>query len=198
MKKLVALLLTFLLVLVGCESIEVTKVEDDIETDAIRFSKEYSLDNVNNVYKYTAYDNVVDTIESGCGIIYLGFAACDLCKEVIPVLNDVAKDKGVKEILYYNFKDIRENNTEEYLKLVELLSSYLNETEEGVKKITAPTIIFVNKGNVVGVYIGKLNPDSEEIMTKEEKERLKNNFSSLIDKMLIEETTSSQEEQKDL
>lgn len=192
MKKLVALLLTFLLVLVGCESIEVTKVEDDIETDAIRFSKEYSLDNVNNVYKYATYDNVVDTIESGSGIIYLGFPTCALCKEVIPVLNDVAKDKKVKEILYYNFKDIRENNTQEYQDLVDLLSVYLDESEEGVKRITAPTIIFVNKGNIVGVYIGKLNPESEEILAEEEKESLKNNFSSLINKMLIEETTSGE------
>ena len=39
-----ALLLTFLLVLTGCQMVEVTKVEDDIETDAIRFSKEYDLD----------------------------------------------------------------------------------------------------------------------------------------------------------
>ena len=49
MKKLVALLLTFLLVLMGCKSIEITRVEDDNNTDSIRFSKEYEMNNTNNI-----------------------------------------------------------------------------------------------------------------------------------------------------
>ena len=68
MKKLVALLLTFLLVITGCT---VTKVEDETETDAIKFNKEYPSVSKGNVYKYATYNNVVDTIENGSGIIYL-------------------------------------------------------------------------------------------------------------------------------
>ena len=136
MKKLVALLLTFLLVLTGCQMVEVTKVEDDIETDAIRFSKEYDLDDNENVYKYATYDNVMDIIKNDTGIIYLGFPTCALCKEVIPVLNDVAKEKDVKEILYYNFKDIRDNNTTEYQELAELLSDYIKTDDEGYHSIS--------------------------------------------------------------
>ena len=41
MKKLVALLLTFLILLTGCSTVEITKVEDDIKTDSIRFYREY-------------------------------------------------------------------------------------------------------------------------------------------------------------
>ena len=52
MKKLVAILLTFLLVLVGCDSVEITKVDDDIKTDAIRFSNEYEKVDKNNVYEF--------------------------------------------------------------------------------------------------------------------------------------------------
>ena len=54
MKKLVALLLTFLLVLMSCKSIEITRVEDDNNTDSIRFSKEYEMNNTNNIYKYSS------------------------------------------------------------------------------------------------------------------------------------------------
>ncbi len=168
--------------------VEVTKVEDDIETDAIRFSKEYDLDDNENVYKYATYDNVMDIIKNDTGIIYLGFPTCALCKEVIPVLNDVAKEKDVKEILYYNFKDIRDNNTTEYQELAELLSDYIKTDDEGNKRVQAPTVIFVNKGTIVGVYIGMINSSSEELMTDDEKNNLMQNFSSLIDKTNIEQT----------
>lgn len=187
MKKLVALLLTFLLVLLGCNSIEVTKVEDDIKTDSIRFNDEYKSAGKNNIYEYATYDNVIERLNKGTGIIYLGFPTCSLCKEIVPILDEVAKKRNIDNILYYNFKDIRNDNTKEYQELVDILSDYLKEDEEKNLRISAPTVIFVNKGRIVGVYIGKISPDSEEIITEEEKINLKNNFLSLIDKMSVED-----------
>ena len=192
MKKLVAVVLTFLLILTGCDTIEVTKVEDDISTDSIRFKDEYSEVKKDNIYEYATYNNVIDTINDGTGIIYLGFPTCSLCKEIVPVLDEVAKEKNVESILYYNFKDIRDNNTTEYQELANLLSDYIASDDEGNKRISAPTIIFVNKGNIVGVYIGTINSDSEEIITDEQKNTLKDSFSSLINKMLIVETTTKE------
>lgn len=194
MKKLVALVLTFLLILTGCNTVEVTKVKDDIKTDSVRFHSDYDTMSKENLYEYATYDNVMDTLNKGTGIIYLGFPTCTLCKEVVPILNDVAKEKNVKSILYYNFKDIRDNNTEEYQALAKLLSDYIKLDDEGNKRISAPTIVFVNKGNIVGVYVGIINSDSEEIMTDEEKNNLKQNFKSLIDKMFVEQTTSEENE----
>lgn len=193
MKKLVALILTFLLVLTGCNTVEVTKVKDDIKTDSIRFHNDYNTVDKDNIYEYATYSNVIDTLNNGTGIIYLGFPTCSLCKEIVPVLNDVAKQKNIKSILYYNFRDIRDNNTQEYQELAKLLSDYINVDDEGNERITAPTVVFVNKGDIVGVYIGTINSDSEEIFTDEQKEALKNNFASLIDKMLIEPETTSEE-----
>lgn len=185
MKKLVALLLTFLLVLVGCDSIEVTKVEDDIKTDGIRFKDEYKAVSNNNIYEYATYDNVIDVLKKDTGIIYFGFPSCDLCKKVVPILDEAAKKRDINNILYYNFKDIRDNNTKEYQDLVDILSDYLEKDDEKEKRISAPTIVFVNKGRIVGTYMGKLNPESEQIITEEEIQDLKNNFLSLIDKMLV-------------
>lgn len=193
MKKLVALVLTFLLILTGCSTVSVTKVKDDTKTDAIRFSSEYSTVKKDNVYKYSTYSNVMDTLKNKPGIIYLGFPSCALCKEITPILNEVAKEKDIKEVLYYNFKDMRDNNTTEYQELADKLSDYIKTDDEGNKRIQAPTVIFVNKGNIVAVYIGTINSDSEEIMTDEEKNTLKQNFESLVDKMITFETTTSSE-----
>lgn len=195
MKKLVVLVLTFLLVLTGCNTVEVKKVKDDTKTDNIIFHNEYKKVSEKNIYKYGTYDNVIDTIKDGKGIIYLGFPTCDLCQEITPLLNDVAEEKDVKEILYYNFKDIRDNNTSEYQQLAKLLSDYIGEDEEGNKRITAPTIIFTNNGKVTGIYIGTISGNSEEIISEEEKSTLKQNLSSLIDKMNIPEETTTEENQ---
>lgn len=192
MKKLVVVILTFLLVLTGCSSVKVTKVEEDIKTDGIKFSEEYEKVSKNNIYEYATYGNVIDMLEEETGIIYLGFPSCSLCQEITPILNDVAKEKKLDSILYYNFKEIRANNTEEYQNLVSILSDYIKTDEEGLKRITAPTIIFVNNGNIVGVYIGTISSDSEEIMTDEQKQNIKNNFSSLIDKMFIKQETTTE------
>lgn len=193
MKKLVALVLTFLLILTGCSTVSVTKVKDDTKTDAIRFSSEYSTVKKDNVYKYSTYSNVMDTLKNKTGIIYLGFPSCALCKEITPILNEVAKEKDIKEVLYYNFKDMRDNNTTEYQELADKLSDYIKTDDEGNKRIQVPTVIFVNKGNIVAVYIDTINFDSEEIMTDEEKNTLKQNFESLVDKMITFETTTSSE-----
>lgn len=193
MKKLVALLLTFLLVLTGCNTVEITKVEDDIKTDSIRFKDEYSEVQKDNIYEYATYSNVIDTIKAGTGIIYLGFPTCTLCKEIVPILDEAAKEKKVDRILYYNFKDIRDNNTSEYQDLANLLSDYISSDDEGNKRISAPTIIFVKDGNITSVYVGTINSDSEEILPEEEKVNLKNNLSSLIDKMLIEPENEKEE-----
>ena len=193
MKKLVAVILTFLLVLTGCSKVKVTKVKDDIKTDGIRFSEEYKTISNNNLFEYSTYNNIIEVLNNGTGIIYLGFPECTLCKEIVPIINDACKEKKVKTIMYYNFKEIRNSNTEEYQKLANILSDYIKVDEEGIKRITAPTIIFVNKGNISSVYIGTYDSNEEEIIVEEKKEELKNNFKSLIDKMYTIETTTQAE-----
>ena len=190
MKKLVAVILTFLLILTGCNTVKVTKVKDDTKTDALRFSEEYKETSKDNIYEYETYTNIIDTLKSGTGIIYLGFSSCDLCNKVTPALNEVAKDKKIKKIMYYDFKDIRDNKTKEYNDLKELLKESIMEEEKEKYEITAPTIVFVKKGKIVGMYIGKLNPNSEEVLSETDKETLKNNFISLIDKLNTKEVTT--------
>ena len=52
------------------------------------------------------------------------------------------------------------NNTTEYQELADKLSDYIKTDDEGNKRIQAPTVIFVNKGNIVAVYIDTINSDS--------------------------------------
>ena len=199
MKKLVAIILTFLFIIVGCKkvevkNIEVKKIEDNITVDAIRFKEEYEKVSEDNIYKYETYDNVIDLLEGGTGIIYLGFPSCKLCGDILPALNDSAQENGIDEILYYNFKAIRKNNTIEYKYIVKILSEYLNEDDEGNKKLTAPTIVFVKEGDIFSVYTSGATSN----------DNINEYFEDLIEDYIkyvpttIEETTTSSTENKNI
>lgn len=176
MKKLVALLLTFLLVLVGCKSVKVTKIKDDIKTDNIKFKEEYKNVDKDNLYTYTTYVNVIEMIEKGTGIIYFGYPEDDRCQIVVPILNDVSKEKGVKEIEYYNIKDIKDNNTKEYKNLLKILDNYLIPDINYNKEITVPTILFIKDGNIIGIY----NETSESVLSDND-DTLRKTYGELID-----------------
>ena len=145
MKELVAVLLAFLIILTGCNTVKVTKIDDENKTDGVKFSSEYKNVSKDNNYKYAVYENIKDMLKSGTGIIFLSHPDCKLCKIVAPILNDAVKEKEVKEINYYNFKDIKDNNTEEYQELLNIINDNVHGEEE-VKEINAPTIIFVKDG----------------------------------------------------
>jgi len=125
-------------------------ITKSIESDAMRFSGEYTSVEVDNVYKYKTAAEVTDLLEHGTGIVYLGFPSCPWCQNYAKMLNALAKEKGIKEIYYYNIHDDRENGTEAYKKLVELLSDYLQTNNEGEKRIYVPNLTFVVDGEIIG------------------------------------------------
>ena len=171
MKKLVAVLLTFLIILTGCNTVKVTKVEDENNTDALKFNSEYKKVSKDNIYKYVIYDNLKETLTSGTGIIFLSYPRCSNCQLLAQSLNDIAKEKQVKEISYYNFKEIMDNNTEEYQELLDILKDNVED------EIVAPTVIFVKDGVIIHTYTS-FNEEDEEAIKK------------YIDEIYLEETTT--------
>lgn len=127
--------------------------EENVETtptDAEKFAEEYPSMPDDNVFTYATVDEIIDVLDGGSGIVYLGFPECQWCNAYVPYLNDVAKSVGVNEILYYNIREDRSNNSENYQKIVELLDGYLTDDEEGNPRIYVPAVIFVNNGTIVG------------------------------------------------
>ena len=184
MKKLVVVLLTFLLILTGCNTIKVTKVEDDINTDAIRFSEEYNLEDNNNVFEYSTYDNVIDILNNGTGLLFLGYNENPESILVSDVLNKISEENNIKKIIYYNSKNITLNNTIETKELLTLLDKFLFEEEmkDEDKMLLVPLVISVKDGNIIGVYNHKSNIDNINLSLEEEKEEIKSNLLKIINK----------------
>ena len=112
--------------------------------DAKKFSKEYTQVDKNNVYVYREVDDIINILEKGTGIVYLGFPECQWCQRYTKYLNEVAQDMGLTKIYYYNIREDRANNTENYLRIVKILD------EEGHSRIYVPSVIALKKGEIVG------------------------------------------------
>lgn len=123
--------------------------ENDI-SDSERFSEEYSEVPEDNMFVYADIDEIVDVFERGTGVVYLGFPECPWCQRYVRYLYEVAKEKGVEEIYYFNVRNDRTENSEGYQKLVSELDGFLSFDDEGNPRIYVPDVSFVVSGKIVG------------------------------------------------
>lgn len=124
-------------------------VESNNDTDAVKFASEYDSVDEDNVFVYAEIDEIIDILENGTGIVYFGFPECPWCNQYVAYLDEVAKSEGIDTIYYYNIREDRSNNTDEYLQIVDFLSNYLSEDEDGNPRVYVPAVVFVNNGSIV-------------------------------------------------
>lgn len=156
-------------------------------TDASKFADEYTEISEDNVFVYASVDEIIDTLENGNGVVYLGFPECQWCQRYVVYLNDVAKKNNVDKILYYNIREDRNDNSENYLKVVDLLKDYLQDDEDGNPRIYVPAIIFMNNGKIVGFddetsLDTKNCSNADEYWTEDEINDLKERLNEYIEK----------------
>lgn len=164
---------------------------DVIDTDAKKFKQEYeALNNdtvvmnidENNPIKYVNFDEVIDILSSGTGIIYFGFPGCPWCRNIIPVLFEMASTNNIDTIYYFNPSNIRSNNDENYKKLVNILSDYLMENDNGEKTLYVPDVYFIRNGEIVGHHLSTVDSQTSPYtpLTKEQGDELKNIYQELF------------------
>lgn len=119
-------------------------------SDGERFAQEYEGIEEDNVFVYRNIDEIINIMERGTGVVYLGFPECPWCHVYVKYLNEVAKEVGIEKIYYYNVLEDRTNNTENYQKLTEILKGHLQYDEEGNEKIYVPNVSFHIEGKIIG------------------------------------------------
>ena len=159
-------------------------------SDAAYFSEKYTEVPMDNVFKIKTLEESLNVLGSGTGIIFFGFPECPWCQAYAPMLNDLAKEYGISEIYYTNIKAERENDTENYQSMVNLLSDYLQEDEEGNKRIYVPETVFVIEGEIIGSdhetskdTLGYEKP--EEYWTEKRVANWKQNVGALMSRMNV-------------
>lgn len=149
-KKIIILVGVVLVIAVGVLAYLYIDKEKNTNIDGKKFAEEYTSVTEKNVFVYRNIDEIINILEHGTGVVYLGFPECPWCTAYVPYLNEVAIDKGAEKIYYYNILNDRKDNTDNYKKLVEILKDYLKFDDEGNKRIYAPSVIAVKEGEIVG------------------------------------------------
>lgn len=215
MKKIMYIMLLFLF-LVGCsKNNDATKFEneyEDLNGVTTSSGKEYLSMEISsdNIIKYNTIEEIIDIIENGTGVIYLGFPECPWCRNMIPALFEAADSTALEEIHYLNMYDVRDRLSldedgnivteveahEGYTELLDTLSSILddyvltdsdgNKVNTGEKRIYVPIVIFVKDGNIVDYHLGTVDTQSDPYisLTEDESNKLINIYKDKILKIL--------------
>lgn len=218
-KILYSLLIVFSLFLItGC---------GNKETDALKFKEEYeSLNgktienteykypsveiNKDNAIKYSNADEIIEVLNDGTGVIYLGYPTCPWCRSAIPVLLESADEVGIENIYYMNMKDERDEikvkedgtlevvkeGTEGYKKLLErldvILDEYMledihgNQVSANEKRIYVPLVVFVKDGEIVGYHVDTVESQTNpfEALNEDQKNELMDIYINYMHKVL--------------
>ena len=148
MKKLKIISIIVMVVCIGI--IAYVLLKNNNETDAVKFSKEYTLIDKDNAFEYKTIDEIINILENGTGIVYLGFPSCPWCQKYVTYLNSVSNELKLNKIYYFDIYNDRKDNTKSYQKIVTILSDYLQYDDEGNKRIYVPSVIAVREGKIVG------------------------------------------------
>jgi len=103
---------------------EIPQPPADPPTDMLRFKEEYETLNEQkntagthtfktitipefNLIRYTTPEEILEIAESGTGLIYFGFPQCPWCRQMTPLLIEVALYAGLDTIHYIDMTEIR-------------------------------------------------------------------------------------------
>src|SRR5574344_237503 len=193
--KKILLIIMAILLITGCTKKENSVTSEDITplvTDTSKFKTEYEEGNngiIVNVsdddkIKYVTPSEVLNILTSGTGIIYFGRPTCPWCRNVVPVLLEVARTNNLT-VNYLNPGEITGDDVKDYVKVKEALDSYLDYDEDGTKSLHIPDVYFVYNGKILGHHLSTVSSqdDPYTALTSSQKQELINIYNSYIEQM---------------
>ncbi len=141
--------LIFIAIIIAFIIIGKTDFNPQEKIDNEKFDEEYPNVSSNNVYKYVNASEVYSFLRGGTGVLFMGYPANEWTGYYASILNDVALELGLKEILYYDFYENRDVKNAVYQSIVLKLSNFLPTLDDGTQNIYAPTLIIVKNGEII-------------------------------------------------
>lgn len=133
------------------------------QTDAARFQAEYPRVAADNRFIYARDVAVLDVLEHGTGVVFLGYPQCPWCQRLSEYVDQAARAENIDVIHYLNIRQARASRNETYQKLVARLAPYLSKDENGQPRIFVPDVTIVKRGSIVWHY--KEEPTGDSAIT---------------------------------
>lgn len=137
-----------------------------------------------NPIVYLKRDEIIDTLKSKTGIVYFGYPSCPWCRNVVPILLEVAIQEKVSVIYYVDIHEIDDQIQQD---LKELLDEYLKTDDETNEKILAvPDVYFIKEGTILGHHISTVESYKNPYkgMNDKQKQELKNIYLEYIKELM--------------
>ena len=133
-------------------------------------------------------EEVLKIIDSGSGMVFLGFPGCPWCQQLAPIVDEAARAEGIDRIYYLNIQQSRADNDETYQKLIDKLKDYLPADEDGNPRISVPDVTAYRNGEVVGRFEQEATAEGEQVTpdtywTSERRERAIVQLKSMMHQM---------------
>lgn len=151
-----------------------------------------------NHYRYKTYDQVLELLNSGTGIIFFGHKYSPRSRSMVNVLDAVVEASNLDDIYYLDIHnddeeyetvngilEVKIKGSKEYYELLNILKDFLPLYKNEYPRITYPTVVFVKKGNIVGVHSGTVSEHTNQYysLTTSQEEKLKSIYMDYIDKI---------------
>ena len=95
-KKIIILVGVVLVIMLGV--LGYLYINKNKDTDGKKFAEEYGSVTEDNVFVYRSIDEIINILEHGTGVVYLGFPECPWCTAYVSYLDEVAKDNDVEKV----------------------------------------------------------------------------------------------------
>ena len=145
-----------------------------------------------NMFIETTAEDVLKILEDKkSALVYFGFPACPWCEDIVPILNEAAKNQNYP-VLYVEArdKDGNLNYSEEIkAKLYDAFDYTLVENENGEKTMYFPYVVRIMDGVVVDAHIGTVDGHvaQERELTEDEIDGLRETFEVMIHDNSVDE-----------
>ena len=141
-----------------------------------KFISQYPKVTSGHKFVYAEPAEILDIIDGGDGVVFLGFPECPWCQQLVPIIQEAAQSEKIDKIYYLNIKESRANNDEVYQKLVTKLQDYLPKDDDGNPRISVPDVTAYRGGQIVGRFEQEATNDGEQVTpdtywTSERKDR---------------------------
>jgi hypothetical protein len=118
-------------------------------SDSERFAQEYPLVGKDNIFVYRNAGETADILAKGRGIVFIGYKECAWCQSYAVFLHDTAREMGIEKIFYCDIREDRQNNSESYRRILNILNGYLQYDDEGRPRLYVPDVSIVSRGRII-------------------------------------------------
>ncbi len=115
-------------------------------SDSDKFINEYKEITTDNVFLYLNAQDTLNYIKNDNVLILFGYKNNSYVGYYANILNEVAKEVGIKKIYYYDMTEDRKYKNGSYESIVNYLKDYIVTLDDGSQNIYAPTFLIKRAG----------------------------------------------------